>query len=276
MDRAANRLTSAHGSAPAANASLTATDKAQPPSRSEYASIREALMSTTRGRWFLDEYARANRHADTRAVLDAVERLERAVAGQVLAPSAQAIPAAIEASEAVSRSLLRERLGTLTAALAAREDAVGPLERTTQKFQTVIWTLREGGADLRLCDLLETQLNAIREAHKALGAADAAIISVMESLCGELGLTVDASLPDETISVQPVTKAVTAAVEATAAALDITVSVPVVEKPRPAPPQPASSLGAAVLASGLVRATQSDPLAALARMTQAEKIALFT
>ncbi len=42
----------------------------------------EAFMETSRGRWFLTEYAKRNRNADTRMVLDAVARIEQGLAAQ--------------------------------------------------------------------------------------------------------------------------------------------------------------------------------------------------
>jgi hypothetical protein len=45
----------------------------------DYEAIEAAVMETARGRWFLREYARRNRHADTQAVLDAVMQLKEAV-----------------------------------------------------------------------------------------------------------------------------------------------------------------------------------------------------
>ncbi|WP_315986535.1 hypothetical protein [Microvirga sp. Mcv34] len=42
----------------------------------DFNTIEEAVMETARGRWFLKEYARRNRNADTQAVLEAVERLK--------------------------------------------------------------------------------------------------------------------------------------------------------------------------------------------------------
>ena len=47
-----------------------------PISEADYAAIEAAVMETARGRWFLAEFARRNRNADTRLVLDAVARLE--------------------------------------------------------------------------------------------------------------------------------------------------------------------------------------------------------
>ena len=42
------------------------------PSEQDYDAISEAFMETSRGRWFLGEYAKRNRNSDTRMVLDAV------------------------------------------------------------------------------------------------------------------------------------------------------------------------------------------------------------
>src|ERR1700758_3722154 len=56
------------------------------PSEQDYDAIREAFMETSRGRWFLDEYARRNRNADTSMVLDAVSRIEETLAQQRQAP----------------------------------------------------------------------------------------------------------------------------------------------------------------------------------------------
>ena len=42
----------------------------------DFDTIEAAVMETARGRWFLKEYARRNRNADTQAVLEALERLK--------------------------------------------------------------------------------------------------------------------------------------------------------------------------------------------------------
>jgi hypothetical protein len=42
----------------------------------DYEEIEEAVMETARGRWFLTEFARRQRGADTRLLLDAIRRLE--------------------------------------------------------------------------------------------------------------------------------------------------------------------------------------------------------
>jgi hypothetical protein len=54
--------------------------RAVQPGEEDYAAISEAFMETSRGRWFLGEYAKRNRNADTRMVLDAVARIEQSLA----------------------------------------------------------------------------------------------------------------------------------------------------------------------------------------------------
>ena len=56
--------------------------RATQPSEQDYDAISEAFMETSRGRWFLGEYAKRNRNADTRMVLDAVARIEESIAAQ--------------------------------------------------------------------------------------------------------------------------------------------------------------------------------------------------
>ena len=50
-----------------------------PLSEVDYEAISAAVMETGRGRWFLAEYAKRNRNADTAMVLDAAQSPERDV-----------------------------------------------------------------------------------------------------------------------------------------------------------------------------------------------------
>src|SRR5215468_6556329 len=77
--------------------------RASLPSEADYEAIREAFMETSRGRWFLGEYAKRNRNADTSMVLDAVARIEETLAAQrqqqaqdVLAEALAAIRSAVD------------------------------------------------------------------------------------------------------------------------------------------------------------------------------------
>ncbi|MGB8399811.1 MAG: hypothetical protein WCE35_13520, partial [Bradyrhizobium sp.] len=84
------------------------------PSEEDYAAISEAFMETARGRWFLGEYAKRNRNADTSMVLDAVARIEESLAAQRQATAAE--DAGLALAEA------------LTGILAAIRDAVEAAE----------------------------------------------------------------------------------------------------------------------------------------------------
>jgi len=46
---------------------------------SDYDAIESAIMETSRGRWFLAEYARRNRHADTNMLLSAINKLKEVI-----------------------------------------------------------------------------------------------------------------------------------------------------------------------------------------------------
>jgi hypothetical protein len=43
---------------------------------SDYDAILSAIMESSRGRWFLSEYARRNRHADTHALVSALNNIK--------------------------------------------------------------------------------------------------------------------------------------------------------------------------------------------------------
>ena len=73
------------------------------PGEADYEAIREAFMETARGRWFLSEYAKRNRHTDTGMVLEAVARIEASLKAQKQAPTALSLSAALGAIRAAVR-----------------------------------------------------------------------------------------------------------------------------------------------------------------------------
>src|SRR6058998_591873 len=87
--------------------------RAAQPSEADYDAISAAFMETSRGRWFLSEYARRNRNTDTRMVLDAVARIEQNLAAQKDAPDhrlAEALAAirqSVDEARAVASQLWR-------------------------------------------------------------------------------------------------------------------------------------------------------------------------
>ena len=51
------------------------SDAARQIDQDEYDAIEEAVLASPKGRWFLEEYARRNRFANTEDVILAIERL---------------------------------------------------------------------------------------------------------------------------------------------------------------------------------------------------------
>lgn len=153
--------------------------RAASPTDADFEAIREAFLETARGRWFLDEYAKRNRNADTAMVLEAVASIERSLAAQKndreLAAqndveSQQAIdqPPSSELPEAMAavRAIVAAARESITATLAgpAIEEALAPSRKCARVIREIAWGLRESGADGRICTLLDSQVDAINAA----------------------------------------------------------------------------------------------------------------
>src|SRR6266481_4252596 len=136
--------------------------RAVQPGEEDYAAISEAFMETSRGRWFLGEYAKRNRNADTRMVLDAVARIEDNLAAQ-RQPAPENDDGLAEALAAI-RSAVEEARAAVSAALdgLALEENLAPVRKGARVIREIAWRLREIGADGRICDLIDSQLSVIQ------------------------------------------------------------------------------------------------------------------
>ena len=145
--------------------------RASLPGEEDYEAIREAFMETSRGRWFLGEYARRNRNADTRMVLDAVARIEEALAAQRQPP-----PAADEHAQALAaiRSAVAEAEQTASVALdgLGLEESLAPIRKGVRIIREISWRWREIGADGRICDLIDSQAGAIEAGCAQIAGID--------------------------------------------------------------------------------------------------------
>jgi hypothetical protein len=306
-------------------------------------------METSRGRWFLSEYAKRNRNADTRMVLDAVARIEETLAAQKDAGPQHGLTEAL----AAIREAVDEARTAASAALggAAVEQSLAPIRAGVRIIRETLSRLREIGADGRIYDLMDTQVVAIEAGCEQLGSgyANAALSAAFDlidrRIKGLAGDEAQSSAPEtpRSASVTVGEEAVAAAAEAVpssevapevfafappdsvAAAAQIETAAsdedvahddavldmialemaapdfdepdiaeagvaetnwvePVAQPAEPAvapqpEPVPQPSLGASLIAHGIVRAPDSsaaDPLAPIRRMSQAEKIALFS
>src|SRR5216684_4359721 len=164
--------------------------RATQPSEQDYDAIREAFMETARGRWFLGEYAKRNRNADTRMVLDAVARVEENLAAQKQAAPDNGLA---EALVAIRRAVDEARAAASGAIDSlALEETLTPVRKGARVIREIAWRWREIGADGRICDLLDSQVNAIEGACGQIEATDpkavlSAAFDVIEARIAELG-----------------------------------------------------------------------------------------
>jgi hypothetical protein len=175
--------------------------RASLPTDADYHAIHEAFMETSRGRWFLSEFARRNRNADTRMVLDAVERIEASLAGQ---KQAHAEAAAAEAEPQIDlwaeliKAFTRTRIEIAQRLVReSSEPGYEAIRAGAETIRSVSWALRERGFDSRICDILDVQVNAITDGYAGLmaestfaGEAEAEILAAFDALIERVeGLT---------------------------------------------------------------------------------------
>lgn len=138
----------------------------------DFGLILDAVMETARGRWFLTEYARRNRSSDTTLVLDAVGRLESAIAGASgrtesdrIRMDLREMAAAIARTKAEIAAIkpdgedgrFEEASVELDAIVKATETATGDILGAAEIVQEIAWNLREMGVEAEVCDLIDTK-----------------------------------------------------------------------------------------------------------------------
>ena len=248
--------------------------RASLPSEEDYAAISEAFMETSRGRWFLGEYAKRNRNADTSMVLDAVARIEQSLAAQRQA-TAEAETSLAEAALAEARlaeaklaeaKLAEVRLVEVLAAIRASVEAaqafaanafdnlgleqkLAPIRKGARVIREISWRLREIGNDGRICDIIDSQLAAIEsgaaeisadEAKATLGAAFALISGRLAELDNDEAPApvAEASAPEAAVDEATADEAPTAELPSAEIAVAEAVIAEVLEaSPAPVPPQ---------------------------------------
>lgn len=155
--------------------------RAASPTDADFEAIREAFLETARGRWFLDEYTRRNRNADTAMVLEAVARIENSLAAQKEEQQRQALsePPLVETpSNELPEAMVAVRAIVAAARASAAsvlagpvlEEALAPSRKCARVIREIAWGLRESGADGRICTLLDSQVDAINAACDQVAA----------------------------------------------------------------------------------------------------------
>lgn len=135
-------------------------------SEADYTAIHDVFMETARGRWFLAEFAKRNRNADTSMVLDAVARIEQSLS------ATKDVPADLSEAFAAIRHLVEDAKQQAIAALQGQPSAArfATAYRSVRAIREVAWMLRESGSDNSVCDGLDAQANTIDRSLDQLAA----------------------------------------------------------------------------------------------------------
>jgi hypothetical protein len=259
---------------------LALSTASSPPTAAEdYDAIHAAVAASARGRWFLDEYARRNRSADTRLVLAAIERMERALSAERGHESYRRFRAELlEMANAIADTRAAVDGGGPDAGTpepAATPPAPAPpgVIASAERIQEVVWTMRERGIDPATCDQIAAlaaailSASALRDPHDrrahALGEVLAHLerrIEAMLAACPPPEAAAALPTPaneNQVLPAQPLTEPALPAVAPVASAVAVTAE---------APGQPPSLAAAAAIEPPLAEAGKAD--SAVARLPQ--------
>ena len=159
----------------------------------EYDAIESAVLETARGRWFLEEFARRHRVADTEMLLDAISRLGDSLNGDpiqsstdIVVPESRATSVSLNDADTEIIEELHLQVAELSAAIQLTrqeikelgsqqahdggfvpaadeiddifqhtEQAVSDILRAAEAMQASAWAAREDGTDTDICDRLD-------------------------------------------------------------------------------------------------------------------------
>src|SRR4051794_2757293 len=181
-----------------------------PLSEVDYEQIEGAVMETARGRWFLAEYARRNRNADTTMLLKALDRIEGAMRGERSVEPVERIRFdLIEMSKAIARTKTEiasikpdadhhgkfgEASEELDSVVQATEAATSDILACAERIQEMAWTLREQGVDATVCDLLDAKATEVYTAcsfQDLTGQRTRKVIGVLRYLEGRINAMIE-------------------------------------------------------------------------------------
>jgi chemotaxis regulatin CheY-phosphate phosphatase CheZ len=176
-----------------------------PLSEADYSAIEAAVLETARGRWFLAEYARRNRHADTLMLISALDRIEAAVRGQGSVDSADRIRFdLVDMAKAIARTKAEiasikpdaehhgkfgEATEELDSIVQATEGATSDILAAAEQVQEIAWTLREQGLEPEICDVLDSKATDVYTAcsfQDLTGQRTRKVIQVLRYLEGRI------------------------------------------------------------------------------------------
>ena len=115
----------------------------------DYAALEAVLSATPRGRWFLSEYARRNRRAETGMLLGAMSKLETAVRGE---QSEDALHAVFVELAEISEAIVRTRCAVTESDETALGRVNAKLDSILQRLNTLIEIWRAGEIEAKTDD----------------------------------------------------------------------------------------------------------------------------
>jgi chemotaxis regulatin CheY-phosphate phosphatase CheZ len=179
-------------------------------SDTDYEAIEGAVMETARGRWFLAEYARRNRSADTTMLLRALDRIEAAMRGERSVEPVDRIRFdLIEMAKAIARTKTEiaamkpdadhhgkfgEASEELDSVVQQTEAATSDILACAERIQEMAWTLREQGLEAEVCDLLDAKATEVYTAcsfQDLTGQRTRKVIGVLRYLEGRINAMIE-------------------------------------------------------------------------------------
>ncbi len=148
-------------------------------SEQQYEEIETAVMESERGRTFLREFLKRNRHADTMMLLAAISRLESALClktveheeGGEFTPALADIASVVTATRteiaAIRNDLITgggaipEGAEPFTAAAEEASRISADMLGQVEKLENLAWRLREDGAADAVCDQLDASIDEL-------------------------------------------------------------------------------------------------------------------
>lgn len=185
--------------------SALTTIPSEMPTEADYDALCAALMETARGRWFLREHARRNRHADIDRLIEAIARIETVIRGDRAELADQSVR--INLLEMV-RSIALTRAEAAEIKPYAEENGKpvgGPIKgardiaAAAERLLDVSWIMRERGIEPASCDQIDEIARTVqaasalrdpsdRRAHRlseALGDLERRISAMLDASAGE-------------------------------------------------------------------------------------------
>src|SRR5215467_12545866 len=176
-----------------------------PPTEADYEAIAAAVTGTVRGRWFLAEFAKRNRNADSALILERIDRIEKLVhEPPALSPAERVRIDLVEMAKAIAQTRSEiaaikpdgDAKGTLSEATEELDSIVHTTERATsdilaaaEQVQEIAWTLREHGTDGDSCDALDRRATDIYTAcsfQDLTGQRTRKVVDVLQFLEGRI------------------------------------------------------------------------------------------